>query len=222
MLELNRRKLLALAAMTPIAAALPPGTASNITATAGVEESRERIRKRYFPDLTLLTQDNKHVRFYQDLVKGKIVLFNFFYAHCEGICPVVTANLARVQKLLGERVGRDIFINSITLKPITDTPQVLKEYAEMHGIKPGWALLTGKPDHVEQLRRSLGFTNLDPVLDQDKSQHIGNIRYGSEPLMQWTALPGMTRPESIAKAIVRDFPDVKARYPAEVSNKTNG
>ena len=218
MSELNRRKLLALAAMTPIAAALPAGASATASAVAGAEEARERIRKRYFPDVELLTQDNKSVRFYQDLVKGKIVLFNFFYAHCEGICPLVTANLVRVQKLLGERVGRDIFINSITLKPAEDTPQALKEYADMHGIKPGWALLTGKPPDVERLRRSLGFTNLEPLLDRDKSQHIGNIRYGSEPLMQWTAIPGMTTPESIAKAITRDFPEVQGGSKRRVSN----
>ena len=207
--QLNRRKLLALAAITPFAAALPASSAASVTAIGDAEEARERIRKRYFPDLTLFTQDNQKVRFYQDLVKDKIVVFNFFYARCEGICPVVTANLVKVQKLLSDRMGRDIFINSITLKPAEDTPQVLKEYAEMHRIMPGWALLTGKPDDVEQLRRSLGFTNLDPVLDQDKSEHIGNIRYGSEPLMQWTAIPGMTKPESIAKAIARDFPGTK-------------
>lgn len=107
-------------------------------------------------------------------------------------------------------MGRDIFINSITLKPAEDRPVVLKEYAKVHGIKPGWTLLTGKPDDVELLRRSLGFTDPDPLLDRDKSNHIGNIRYGSEPLVQWTALPGMTRPESIAKAIVRDFPAINS------------
>lgn len=208
--ELSRRKLLALAAMTPLAAALRPTTAPAGVAAAGdAAETRQKIRRRYFPDLTLVTQDNLKVRFYQDLVKDKIVVFNFFYAHCEGICPLVTHNLVRVQRLLGDRVGRDIFINSVTLKPTEDTPAVLKEYAEMNRIKPGWTLLTGRPDDIELLRRSLGFTNLDPILDQDKSQHIGNIRYGSEPLMQWTALPGMTNPESIAKAISRDFPEAK-------------
>jgi protein SCO1/2 len=205
----SRRELLALAAMTPVAAALSLGASASPAATSDSEATRERIRKRYFPDLPLRTQDNRRVRFYRDLVKDKIVVFNFFYAHCEGICPLVTANLVRVQTLLGERAGRDIFINSITLKPAEDSPRALKEYAEMHRIKPGWELLTGEPDDVEQLRRSLGFTNLDPVLDRDKSQHIGNIRYGSEPLMQWTAIPGMTTPESIAKAIERDFPQVK-------------
>lgn len=207
--ELNRRKLLTLAAMTPLSAALRPATAPDGVGFAGAAaEAREKIHRRYFPDLTLFTQDNRKVRFYQDLVKDKIVLFSFFYAHCEGICPVVTHNLVRVQRLLGDRVGRDIFINSITLKPTEDTPAVLKEYAETNRIKPGWTLLTGKPDDVELLRRSLGFTDPDPVVDQDKSQHIGNIRYGSEPLMQWTALPGMTNPESIAKAISRDFPEI--------------
>jgi protein SCO1/2 len=203
MAHIDRRKLFSIAAITPLSAGLRAGSS---TSASGVQDARERIEKRYFPDVTLFTQDNHAVHFYRDLVKDKIVVFNFFYAHCEGICPLVTANLVKVQKLLGGRVGRDIFINSITLKPNEDTPQVLKAYAEMHGIRPGWSLLTGKPQDVELLRRSLGFTNLDPVLDQDKSQHIGNIRYGSEPLLQWTAIPGMTKAESIARAIVRDFP----------------
>lgn len=205
--ELNRRKLLTLVGMAPLAAAT---ASASVTAAGGATEAREKIRRRYFPDVTLFTQDNQKVRFYQDLVKDKIVLLNFFYAHCEGICPAVTRNLASVQKLLGSRMGRDIFINSITLKPEEDTPAVLKEYASAHGIKPGWTLLTGKPDDVELLRRSLGFTDPDPLVDRDKSNHIGNIRYGSEPLMQWTAMPGMTHPESLAKAISRDFPEAKS------------
>lgn len=208
--EMNRRSLLAAAAFTPFAALLGHAKAGVSASATALAEAREKIRKRYFPDVTLFTQDNQKVRFYQDLVKDKIVMFNFFYTHCEGICPAVTHNLAAVQKLLGSRMGRDIFINSITLKPAEDTPLVLKEYAKTHGIKPGWTLLTGKAEDVELLRRSLGFTDPDPALDADKSQHIGNIRYGSEPLMQWTAMPGMTRPESIAKAISRDFPGAKS------------
>jgi len=208
--ELSRRNLLGLSGLAAIAPLTSAFGSNKGTATASASaDARERIRKRYFPDLTLLTQDNRRVHFYQDLVKNKIVLLNFFYAHCEGICPTVTHNLVNVQKLLGERMGRDIFINSITLKPAEDTPTVLKEYAREHGIRPGWTLLTGNPDEVELLRRSLGFTDPDPLVDRDKSSHIGNIRYGSEPLMQWTALPGMTHAESIAKAISRDFPAAK-------------
>jgi protein SCO1/2 len=206
--ELNRRALLALAAMAPFPAAAETKAVAVSTAAGGAAEARERIRQRYFPDVELLTQDNRKVRFYQDLIKDKVVIINFFYAKCERLCPLVTSNLVRVQRLLEPRMGRDVFINSFTLKPQHDTPAVLQEYAREHAIQRGWNLLTGRPEALELLRRSLGFTNLDPRLDQDKSQHIGNVRYGSEPLMQWTALPGMTSPESIAKAISRDFPQM--------------
>jgi len=182
------------------------GLAAVRAATDAAAADRERIRRKHFPDVTLFTQDNKKVRFYDDVVKDKIVTINFFYAHCEGICPIVTANLVKVQKILADRVGRDIFMVSITLKPAEDTPAVLKEYAESYKIKPGWTLLTGKPDDIELLRRSLGFTNLDPLLDADKSQHIGNIRYGNEPMLQWAAMPGMAKAEEIAHSINRDFP----------------
>ena len=212
MQELSRRKLLGLAALLPTAALLRPRAtevADASPASMSAADDRERIRRKHFPDVTLLTQDDQKVRFYEDVVKDRIVTINFFYAKCEGICPIVTANLVKVQKLLADRVGRDLFMVSITLKPLEDSPAVLKEYAGMHGIKPGWTFLTGRPGDIEQLRRSLGFTNLDPVLDQDKSQHIGNIRYGNEPMLQWAAMPGMAKPEEIARSINRDFPPRK-------------
>jgi protein SCO1 len=191
--------LLGLAPVVPFAAQLlAPNSAA---AAAGGLSPRDKIRQRYLPNVELQTQDGKTVHFYDDLVKDKIVTLNFFYAKCEGICPTVTANLARVQKILGEHVGQDVFMNSISLKPEHDTPAVLKEYAQMFKAKPGWTFLTGKPDDIELLRRSLGFTNLDPNLDKDKSQHIGNVRYGNEPLMLWAACPGMGSPEFLAKSI---------------------
>jgi protein SCO1/2 len=190
--------LLGLTGMTPFAGWLLPTGAAG--ADAGLSP-RDKIRRRYFPNVSLQTQDGKWVHFYDDLIKGKIVTINFFYAQCDGICPTVTANLAKVQRLLGNRVGRDIFMYSISLKPEQDTPAALKEYAGMFQAKPGWTFLTGKPEDVELLRRSLGFTNLDPKLDKDKSQHIGNVRYGNEPLMLWAACPGMASPEFIARTI---------------------
>ena len=163
--------------------------------------ARESIRQRFLPNVTLYTQDNKRVRFYDDLVKNKIVTINVFYANCEGVCPAITANLVKVQELLGARVGRDIFMYSITLKPEEDSTAVLKDYQKMHGIGPGWTLLTGKPADVELLRRSLGFTYPNKRIDQDKSQHIGNLRYGNEPLMLWAACPGMAHAKWIVESI---------------------
>jgi protein SCO1/2 len=173
--------------------------------TAGAEEAvpspRERIRRLYFPNVVLRTQDDKPVRFYDDLVKDKAVTINFFFAKCEEICPLVTANLAKVQRLLGDRVGRDLFMNSISLKPEDDTPAKLKAYAEMHGARPGWTFLTGAPADVELLRRSLGFINPSAKVDKDLNQHIGNVRYGNEPLMLWAACPGQARAEWIVESV---------------------
>jgi len=166
-----------------------------------VIDSRERIRQRYFPNLVLTTQEGKKVKFYDDLVKDKIVVFNMFYAKCEGICSPVTRNLVRVQNLLGDRVGKDIFFYSFSLKPKEDTVPALKHYAEMHKVKPGWLFLTGWADDMELLRRKLGFVDPDPEVDKDTSNHIGVLKYGNEPLQRWGGCPGMQAPDAIAEAI---------------------
>lgn len=159
-------------------------------------------RANYFPNVILRTHKNQPVRFYDDLIKGKLVVINFMYAECEGICPGMTANLLRVQKLLGDRVGRDIFMYSLTLEPEKDTPLVLKHYAEMHGVKPGWLFLTGHRNDMETLRRKLGFVDPNPTIDADKSQHIGLVRIGNEALDRWSACPALLKPEQIVKSIL--------------------
>lgn len=208
MQELSRRKLLSLATVAPVAGAILSANANAAgTRRTFVHEkyagARDRIHQRYLPNVTLTTHEGKQVRFYDDLVKDKVVTFNFFYANCENVCPIVTANLVKVQRLLADRVGRDIFMYSFTLKPEEDTQDAIREYANMHGAKPGWTFLTGKPADIEHLRRSLGFTYPDPAVDSDKEQHIGNVRYGNEPLMLWSACPGMAHAEWIAETLSR-------------------
>jgi protein SCO1/2 len=163
---------------------------------------REQIRRRYFPDLSFTTQDGKRVRLYDDLIKDKIVVLNFMYAHCRGICVPVTSNLVRVQRLLGDRVGKDIFMYSFSLAPQEDTPAVLRAYAQSHGCGPGWTFLTGEPRDIETLRQRLGFVDPDPALDAERSNHIGMVRYGNEAMHLWAAFPGMSNPEAIAKEIL--------------------
>jgi len=123
------------------------------------------------------------------------------FAMCTELCPRTTANLVRVQNLLGKRLGRDIFIYSITLKPREDSPKVLAEYARHHAVSPGWQFLTGDPDDIEFLRRRLGFTDPDPVRDRDVTNHIGNVRYGNEPRQLWATCPSLADPSWIAQEI---------------------
>ena len=197
----NRRDLIAMLGMAPFAGGFLARESTRESEPDGLS-SREMIRDRYFPNVVLTTHEGKRVHFYDDLIKDKIVTINMMYADCDGVCPGITANLVRVQKALGNRVGRDIFMYSITLKPEHDTPKALKEYAKMHGAKPGWSFLTGDPKDIELLRRKLGFTNPDPKLDADKSQHVGMVRYGNEQLQRWAACPGLANAGWIVESIL--------------------
>jgi protein SCO1 len=203
MSEISRRKMLAGLAVTPLAGGLVT-RASNLIepSQGGGTSSRAKLQARYFPNFEVTTHEGKKVRFYDDLVKDKIVVINFMYAQCEGICVPITRNLKRVQSLLGKRVGRDIFMYSISLKPEEDNPQRLKHYVQMHRIKPGWTFLTGKPDEIDTLRRKLGFSDSKAKLDKDLTNHIGMIRYGNEARQWWAMCPGQANPPWIVESIL--------------------
>jgi protein SCO1/2 len=165
-----------------------------------------------FPNVVLRTQDDRPVRFYDDLIRDRIVVINMMYARCEGICPVMTTNLVRVQRLLAPRVGRDIFMYSITLKPEEDTPARLRAYAGMHRIGPGWTFLTGKPADVELVRRRMGFVDSDPAVDRDKAQHLGLLRIGNDAIGSWSACAAQAAPRQIVRVIRwMDVPGVATR-----------
>ena len=202
MTDLKRRNLVAALAAAPLAAPLLTYAQAPAAPRKFKEiSSRERTQQRYFPNVVLTTHEGQKVKFYDDLVKDKIVIFNMMYAKCEGICSPVTRNLVRVQKLLGDRVGKDIFMYSFTLKPKEDTPAAWKHYAQMHKVKPGWLFLTGSVDDMETLRRKLGYVDPDPVVDKDTSNHIGVIKYGNEPFERWGGCPAMQSPDWIAETI---------------------
>ena len=165
--------------------------------------SREAFRKRHLPDILVETHDGRTLRFYADLVHGRVVTFNCMYLKCEdGRCPITTHNLARAQKQLKSRVGRDIFMYSLTLDPERDTVAALRKFARGHGVRPGWLFLRASPQDTELLRRSLGFTNKDPVLDANKSSHASMIRFGNEPRQLWSTVSGYASPQAIARAVL--------------------
>ena len=216
MTDLKRRNLVAALAAAPLAVPLLT-RAQALDANPKFKQipSRERIRQRYFPNLVLTTHEGNKVKFYDDLVKDKIVIFNMFYAKCEGKCSPITRNLVRLQNVLGSRVGKDIFMYSFTLKPKEDKVQAMAHYAHMHKVKPGWFFLTGSAEDMETVRRKLGFVDPDPEVDKVVSNHIGVIKYGNEPLERWGGCPGMSSPEWIAETLSWvDWPKNQAKLNA--------
>jgi protein SCO1/2 len=206
--NLTRRNVLAIPAVAPAvglyyAHSATVGLADGPDPTSTPEQLavRKKLQERYFPNVPLITQDGKKVRFYDDLVKNKIVVISIFYAHCEEACPRINRNLAKAQELLGERMGREVFFNSITIKPEQDTPHELKKYAKTFHAGPGWTFVTGNPDDIELLRRSLRFVDPDPVRDKDKARHSGMLRVGNEPYTIWSMAQAQAKPDAIAEAV---------------------
>src|SRR5712671_8070633 len=121
----------------------------------------------YFPNVPLTTQDGKVVHFYDDLLKGKSVVINLIYTQCSASCPLETAKLSQVQRLLGDRVGKDIFFYSISIDPLHDTPEALKAYAAKFHVRPGWLFLTGKSEDVKLISKQLGLSSLTDATNPD-------------------------------------------------------
>ena len=159
--------------------------------------------RRPFPNVMLRTHRNEVVRFYDDLVKDKVVVVSFMYTRCGGRCPITISSVRRLQEALGPRAGRDVFLYSITLDPVHDTPAVLRDYAAVVGAGRGWRWLTGSPGDIEVIRRRLGFVDPDPRLDADKSQHSGLLLFGSDRADRWAACPALAKTERLITLLSR-------------------
>jgi len=104
--------------------------------------------------------------------------------------------------MLGERMGKDFWLYSITLEPDHDTPEVLREYARKAGAGPGWTFLTGTPRDIMTLRVALGFYDVDePWLEEDISSHLGFLLMGNEPYGWWGTVPATAAPRQIVQLI---------------------
>lgn len=157
----------------------------------------------YFPNLVLLTQDNQPVHFYDDLLKGKIVVINFIFTTCTGICPPMTANLAKVQSYLGDHVGREVNFISISVDPATDTPAEMKKYAARFKANPGWYFLTGSKENLDQVLRKLG------GYVEDKGDHSTRLIIGNEATGEWVKVFAMSKADEIANIIFKMIEPVK-------------
>ncbi len=133
----------------------------------------------YIPNTTVMTQRGKPVKFYDDLVKGKIVIISFIYTSCTDICPLTTARIAQLEEKLGDMVGREVFLISMTVDPETDTPERLKEYAERFGAGPGWSFVTGKPADIRAINYKFG--DRSGVI----SEHRNEIVMGNDATGEW-------------------------------------
>ncbi|HEX7286331.1 MAG TPA: SCO family protein [Candidatus Angelobacter sp.] len=170
----------------------------------------------YFPNVEFTDQDGHKVRFYDDLLKNKIVAINLIYTHCVDACPLETARLVQVQRKLADRMGKEIFFYSITIDPKRDTPEVLKAYAEKYHAGPGWLFLTGKQEDIDLVSKKLGlYTAPDP---NNRDGHRPSLMIGNEATGQWVRESATDNP-SFLSMMMTTFMTTGTGRPAAANTK---
>ena len=162
---------------------------------SAAQTESQRAAQKYFTDVELINQNGEKLRLYSDLLKDKVVIINFFFATCQGVCLPMNRNLEKVQEALGERLGKDVYIISISVDPTVDTPASLKEYAKKLNAKPGWQFITGVKENVDFALRKLG-QYVDNKQDHTNIMIIGNERTGL-----WKKAFGLAKSEELYKVV---------------------
>ena len=148
---------------------------------------------KYFSDVLLVNQNGEQLRFYSDLLKAKVVVISSFMATCTAACLPKNRNLEKIQEAAGARLGKDVFILSISVDPVTDTPERLKEYAQTYHAKPGWHFLTGKKENVDWALYKIG------QYVPDKKDHLNILVIGNESTGLWKKAFSLANTDELIK-----------------------
>jgi protein SCO1/2 len=172
---------------------LSPLSAASGQDPSGMPGSKDSdaTRRSYFTDLKVTTNEGREVRFYSDLLKDKVVLISFFYLDCGTVCPLQNKILAELQNLLGDRLGKDILILSLTVDPARDTPGLINTYGRAWNARPGRLFLTGSKTNVDWINYKLGGYVEDPKTHKT-TYLLGNVKTG-----HWMTV----RPDTKAKVL---------------------
>lgn len=165
------------------------------TAPQPTGTAEQSAAHKYFTDVVLVNQNGEKMRLYSDLLQGKVVIINSFFATCQGSCLPLNRNLEKVQQAMGDHIGKDVFIVSISVDPTVDTPASLKEYAKKLHARPGWYFLTGDKQNVE-----LALTKLGQFVS-DKQDHLNIFIIGNERTGLWKKAFGLAQSEELVKVV---------------------
>lgn len=165
----------------------------------------------YLPNVTVVDQDGQQRKFYDDVIKGKIVVISFVYTSCNNICPLVVARLREVQDMLGDAFGRDIHFVSISIDPIPDTPEKLKEQAQAFQTGAGWTFLTGDPENIDLIRHKLGERSKKAI-----SQHKNEVLLYNDRTSSWARESPFSDIGVLANAIQSMDPEWRKAFASQV------
>lgn len=175
-----------------------PPAASPAPVEPAAPMARQDLRDgagKYFQGLSLVDQDDRTVRLYEDVIAGHVVLLHTFFASCQGSCPVMTGTLVALQKRFADRLGGRLRFVSITVDPANDTPSKLREYAARVQARDGWLFLTGSQAAVDAALKKIGQYAVSP------EGHANVMIVGNEPTGLWKKVFGLSTPEAIGDIV---------------------
>ena len=183
-------------ALSVFVMALAPSVGTFAAAATTDQAAAEAKARDYFTNLEVIDQDGNRLRFYDDVLKGKVVAINFIFTNCQGACPLMTQQLTMVRDMLGAELGKDIHFVSISIDPLRDTPKAMKEFAGTHHAdEAGWRFITGDPKNLENIVKRLGQYN-DDVEAHSTLLLAANVRTA-----HWTKIPPNVPPNGVVERL---------------------
>ena len=192
------RKILSVAAalIGLLSAPLPALAALAATTVDADRAAAEAKARDYFTNLEVIDQDGRRLRFYDDVLKDKVVTINFIFTNCQGACPLMTRQLTMVRDQLGAEMGKDIHFVSISIDPVRDTPAAMKEFAQTHDAdQNGWRFVTGNPENLAYIVKKLG-QYTDDVEAHSTLLIAANVRTA-----HWTKIPPNVPPNGVVERL---------------------
>jgi cytochrome oxidase Cu insertion factor (SCO1/SenC/PrrC family) len=173
-----------------------PETSAPVEKPAEPTTNSARSGSMTIPDVEVLDQEGNALHFYRDLIKDKTVAINFIFTNCTTICPPLAATFARVQKEMGDKVGKDVHFISISVDPLTDTPERLKAWGAKFKAGAGWTFITGEKQEMDKLLNALG------AAVSKREDHTPAMIIGNDAKGVWTRTYGLAKPGQIVGLIL--------------------
>ena len=183
--------ILAALVLVTISSMTVPAQSQETSCHTPKEDKAAARNKMVIPDVPVLDQHGNKLHFYTDMIKGKTVAINFIFTNCTTICPPLAATFARLQKEMGDKVGKDVHLISISVDPVTDTPERLKAWGAKFKAGPGWTFVTGEKQEMDKLLNALGAA-VSKREDHTPAMIIGNDLKGV-----WTRTYGLAKTNQI-------------------------
>jgi cytochrome oxidase Cu insertion factor (SCO1/SenC/PrrC family) len=167
-----------------------PAHSAPAAPASAAPSSEAPVKPPTIPDEELVDQDGRTVRFYSDLVRGKVVAIQFIFTTCASVCPPLGTAFATLRAR-----EPDVQFISVSVDPVTDTPERLNAWCRRFGAGPNWRLVTGAKPAVDRVLRALR------AYDANKNEHTPLFLLGDDRGGKWRRVHGLATPETIARVI---------------------